>query len=157
MILKLFKKIPVLYVSRRPVTDPNNVGKWVHNNMVFSVNGPKYYYLIIGVISKDTYSVRGYEDGENKYSKLDTRSFDVNEITIIPATDVPQEIRNMAAQDYPNIAPSGFTVSSGTWWIIAAGAVVIVGGVVAIIVANKKKPAVADGAEITDNTEKPEE
>ena len=57
----------------------------------------------------------------------------------VNSANIPQAVRNRAAQDYPNIASSGFTLSGGNWWIIAAGAVVIVGGVVAIIVARKKK------------------
>ena len=124
-------------------------------------NGREYYLY---AISKDDilgYSVAMYIVYSNS-NNIEKEMVDVgcDEIRgTVNSANIPQAVRDRAAQDYPNLAPSGFTVSSGTWWIIAAGAVVIVGGVVAIIVANKKKkkPALASGAEITDDTEKPEE
>ena len=143
--------------ARRGGADRNNVGKWAYMPYGFQASIDRYYFIFDA--QGFEYYLAEYSKSGSTYKKIGTTSLPCEDLSLKPTTDVPQAVRDIAAQDYPNLAPSGFTVSSGTWWIIAAGAVVIVGGVVAIIVANKKrkKPALASGAEITDDTEKPEE
>ena len=76
------------------------------------------------------------------------------DMTIIPAESVPEAIRNRAAQDYPDLVPTGSTLSEGSLTIIVGIAAAVVFGLGGFILGKaagkKKKPAVADGTDKAD-------
>ena len=98
--------------------------------------GPAMQYTVA------TYVLRNGEATRVEVETIFSNSFNgqVNSI------DIPQAVREQAAQDYPNLFPTGSTLSEGSWWIIGGIAVIAVAGVVTlVIVKKKKKPAIASG------------
>ena len=130
------------------------IGKWaVFSNSetedIHAKDSTTFYYILgVNGLSYDVASYQQYSFGWGKSEENKDCAFF---LYLVPTESIPAEVRAMAENDYPNLSPTGSTLSEGSLTIIVGIAAAVVFGLGGFFVGKaagkKKKPALVNGAD----------